>query len=78
MPPHPAFRLDSHHAEEVFLAGTAGFEAVPDSEIRPYTIGSLANAKEYMSTLAPPADCPNIIILFGSPPNCAMLGIHEQ
>jgi hypothetical protein len=41
-------------------------------------MGSFAHANEYMSTDAPPADWPNRIIRFGSPPNWAILILCEQ
>jgi hypothetical protein len=45
--------------------------AAPDSEMNPFTIGSLAlaHAYEYMSTARAPADSPNSIILLRSPGN---------
>ena len=58
-PPHPTVEETLYQ-----LAATASavcpaaklLTAVPDSGMKPCTIGSSAQANEYISTLAPPAD----------------------
>lgn len=51
---------------------------MPESEMRPLTMGSLGHAYPYALTLAAPADWPQSVMRDGSPPKAAMfLYVHS-
>ena len=78
--PQPSWALTSYQPLAAFSAvfGRPQPNTFPDSAITPATMGSEAQAYEYKSTEAAPADWPKIVIRVGSPPKFTMLSrIHS-